>query len=71
MAPKHAVYAPTILLDYRRAGHLYAATTSPAGATADGIGLALRAGAQVADLEFIQFHPDNCFSWTVIEAGAR
>jgi L-aspartate oxidase len=38
-------------------GHAYAATTNPAGATGDGLALALRAGAEVADAEMVQFHP--------------
>lgn len=38
-------------------GQLYAATTNPSGATADGIGLAAAAGAVLTDMEFIQFHP--------------
>ncbi len=38
-------------------GHVYAATSAPAGATGDGLALALRAGAEVADVEMVQFHP--------------
>lgn len=38
-------------------GALYAATTNPPEATADGLAVAARAGAALADLEMVQFHP--------------
>ena len=38
-------------------GQVYSQTTNPAVSTGDGVALALRAGAEVADVEFIQFHP--------------
>jgi len=38
-------------------GQVFAQTTNPSVSTGDGVALALRAGAEVADLEFIQFHP--------------
>jgi len=38
-------------------GQLYRVSTNPPVATADGIALGYRAGAEIADMEFIQFHP--------------
>ena len=51
------VTAPAVLLATGGVGGLYETTTNPAVATADGWALALRAGAALADVEFVQFHP--------------
>jgi L-aspartate oxidase len=50
-------------------GQVYSQTTNPSVSTGDGVALALRAGATVADVEFIQFHPTVL--WRDTPQGAK
>ncbi len=57
LAGGECIAARAVVLATGGSGHLFARTTNPRGATADGPALARRAGAALADLEMVQFHP--------------
>jgi len=52
-----AVRARAVVLATGGMGQVFSSTTNPSVSTGDGVALALRAGAEVTDLEFVQFHP--------------
>jgi L-aspartate oxidase len=52
-----AILARAVVLATGGMGQVYATTTNPVVSTGDGVALALRAGATVTDIEFVQFHP--------------
>ena len=56
------VDADVVILASGGAGHLYTHTTNPSVATGDGVAAALRAGAELGDVEFYQFHPTSLAS---------
>ena len=55
----HTLPAKAIVLATGGVGYLHRSTTNPSIATGDGVGMALRVGADIKDIEFIQFHPTS------------
>jgi L-aspartate oxidase len=64
-----AVRARAVILATGGLGQVFEATTNPEVSTGDGLALALRAGAEVADVEFVQFHPT--VMWLGADARGR
>jgi L-aspartate oxidase len=54
---RRELHADVVILASGGAGQLFLHTTNPTVATGDGVAMALRAGAELADVEFYQFHP--------------
>jgi L-aspartate oxidase len=62
-----AVHCRAVVLASGGMGQVFSATTNPGVSTGDGVAMALRAGAVLRDLEFVQFHPTVLW----LGAGAR
>ncbi|GIE79927.1 L-aspartate oxidase [Actinoplanes philippinensis] len=54
-----AILARAVVLATGGMGQIFSSTTNPSVSTGDGVALALRAGAEVTDVEFVQFHPTS------------
>ncbi len=54
---QETVYARAVLLATGGLGRVFQNTTNPEVATGDGVAMAWRAGAEISDIEFVQFHP--------------
>ena len=55
------IYASSVLLATGGLGQVYSDTTNPSVATGDGVAMAFSAGAEISDMELVQFHPTALF----------
>jgi len=53
----HPVRAAAVMLATGGLGHVFKESTNPSVATGDGVAMGFRAGAEISDMEFVQFHP--------------
>jgi succinate dehydrogenase / fumarate reductase flavoprotein subunit len=66
----HSFYGKAVLLAAGGAGKLYKTTSNALASTGDGMAIALRAGAPLEDMEFVQFHPTGIYKLGILISEA-